>query len=151
MEIIIVGGGKVGVTLVEQLSREGHNITLIDRDGDKLQRIANTFDVMGVAGNGASYSTQMEAGVETADLLVAVTGSDELNLLCCLFAKKAGNCQTIARVCGIHGDRPYPEVSVSHTDRHVCQGKGGAVKIQNLSGISFGSDEDHRYQRKIPL
>ena len=76
MEIIIVGGGKVGVTLVEQLSREGHNITLIDRDGDKLQRIANTFDVMGVAGNGASYSTQMEAGVETADLLVAVTGSD---------------------------------------------------------------------------
>lgn len=98
MKIIIVGGGKVGVTLVEQLSREGHNITLIDMDGDKLQRIANTFDVMGVTGNGASYSTQMEAGVETADLLIAVTGSDELNLLCCLFAKKAGNCQTIARV-----------------------------------------------------
>lgn len=98
MRIIIVGCGKVGTTLVEQLSLEGHSITVIDKDGDKVQRITNSYDVMGVVGNGAGYNTQIEAGIEKADLLIAVTGSDERNLLCCLFARKAGDCQTIARV-----------------------------------------------------
>lgn len=98
MQIIIVGCGKVGSTLTEQLSLEGHNITVIDTDGQKVETNSNLYDVMGVIGNGAIYSTQKEAGIEEADLLIAVTGSDELNLLCCLIAKKAGNCQTIARV-----------------------------------------------------
>lgn len=98
MQIIIVGCGKVGSTLTEQLSLEGHNITVIDVLGDKVETCSNLYDVMGVIGNGAIYSVQKEAGIEKADLMIAVTGSDELNLLCCLIAKKAGNCQTIARV-----------------------------------------------------
>lgn len=98
MQIIIVGCGNVGSTLTEQLSKEGHNITVIDRIAEKVERVANEHDVMGIVGNGASFSVQNEAGIEQADLLIAVTTSDELNLLCCLIAKKAGNCHTIARV-----------------------------------------------------
>ena len=98
LRIIIVGCGKVGRTLVEQLSQEGHNITIIDRDAQKVQSVANLYDVMGIHGNGASYSLLQEAGIENTDLLIAVTESDELNLLCCTLAKQVGNCAAIARV-----------------------------------------------------
>lgn len=98
MKIIIVGCGKVGSSLAEQLYMEGHEITLIDRDADVLSAITNSIDVMGMVGNGAVYKVQMEAGIEETDLLIATTNSDELNMLCCLIAKKAGNCQTIARI-----------------------------------------------------
>ena len=98
MQIIVVGCGNVGTTLVEQLSKEDHNITVIDQNGDNVQYAVNTFDVMGIVGNGASYEIQTDAGVAKADLLIAVTSADEVNLLCCLIAKKAGDCKTIARV-----------------------------------------------------
>lgn len=98
VRIIIVGCGKVGETLAAELSQEGDDITVIDRKEDKVERLCNAYDIMGCTGNGAGYSTQLEAGIKEADLLIAVTGSDELNLLCCLLARKAGNCQTIARV-----------------------------------------------------
>ena len=98
MNIIIVGCGKVGQALAEQLNEEDNNVTVIDSDRKIVDTVANRFDVMGVAGNGATHAVQQEAGIIHADLLIAVTGSDELNLLCCLIAKKAGNCQTIARV-----------------------------------------------------
>ena len=98
MDIIIVGCGKVGRTLVEQLSSAGNDITVVDIRADRVQELSDRFDVAGVCGNGATHSVLMEAGVNDADLLIAVTGSDERNLLCCLIAKKAGNCQTIARV-----------------------------------------------------
>lgn len=98
LKIIIVGCGKVGVTLVEQLSKEGHDITIVDKNAEKIQEIANFFDIMGLAGNGASYSVLMEAGIEEADLIIAVTESDELNLLCCTMAKQVGDCAAIARV-----------------------------------------------------
>ena len=98
MNIIIVGCGKVGYTLVEQLSNEEHNIIVVDKNAEKVQYITDTLDVMGVIGNGVSYQTLQDAGISTADLVIAVTGSDEENLLCCVIAKKAGNCKTIARV-----------------------------------------------------
>ena len=98
LNIIIVGCGKVGITLIEQLTKEGHDITLIDKDTQKIQEISNIYDIMGMAGNGASYSVQMDAGIENADLIIAVTESDELNLLCCTVAKQVGNCAAIARV-----------------------------------------------------
>ncbi len=98
MRIIIVGCGKVGATIAEQLVEEGHDIAVIDMNADAIQSITNKIDVLGVVGNGVSYSVQKEAGIEEADLLIAMTGSDEQNLLCCLFAKKVGNCNTIARV-----------------------------------------------------
>ena len=98
LSIIIVGCGKVGTTLVEQLSREGHDITVIDRNRELGEYISGTYDVMGVVGNGASYSIQMEAGIENTDLIIAVTESDELNLLCCTVGKRVANCAAIARV-----------------------------------------------------
>lgn len=98
MKIVIVGDGKIGSTLAEQLSREGHEITIIDRSGEPLQRTSEDLDILCVEGNGATCATQMEAGVDSADLLIAVTMSDELNLLCCLVAKKIGAKHTIARV-----------------------------------------------------
>ena len=98
MRIIVVGCGNVGLTLTEQLSKEGHNITVIEEQSSVVQTAVNNLDVMGIVGNGASYSIMKDAGIDKADLMIAVTDSDELNLLCCLIAKKAGNCHTIARV-----------------------------------------------------
>lgn len=98
LNIIIVGCGKVGATLTEQLSKEGHDITIIDKNSSAVMALSDLYDVMGIVGNGASYSVQMEAGIEHADLIIAVTGSDELNLLCCTVAKRVGNCSAIARV-----------------------------------------------------
>ena len=98
MKIIVVGCGKVGRTITEQLSKENHDLTVVDKDSNVIHDITNNCDVMGVVGDGVSYSILKEAGVDEADIIIAVTESDELNLLCCLFAKKAGNCSTIARV-----------------------------------------------------
>lgn len=98
LNIIIVGIGKVGGTLVEQLSKEGNDITIIDKNPTAVQAMSGLYDVMGIVGNGASYSVQMEAGIENCDLFIAVTESDELNLLCCTVAKRVSNCSAIARV-----------------------------------------------------
>ena len=99
MNIIIVGCGKVGRKLAERLSCEKDNdITVVDLSNNAVEDLINQYDIMGVIGNGANFDTLMEAGIKNADILIAVTGSDELNLLTCLIAKKTGNCQTIARV-----------------------------------------------------
>lgn len=100
MNIIIVGCGKVGEKLAESLSTEKeHDITVIDTKAVLVNDIVNMYDVMGIVGSCSSVETLQEAGIEDADLLIAVTGSDELNLMTCLFAKKLGkHCQTIARV-----------------------------------------------------
>ena len=82
MKIIIVGCGKVGATIAEQLNSEGHDITIIDQDASAIQAITESIDVMGMTGNGAVYPVQMEAGIQEADLLIATTNSDELNMLC---------------------------------------------------------------------
>ena len=87
MHIIIVGCGKVGRTLAEQLQEEETDLTLIDMDADVINDLTEDIDAMGIVGNGASINTLMEAGVQTADILIAVTASDELNLLCCLIAQ----------------------------------------------------------------
>ena len=78
--------------------KEKRNITIIDKNVAKVQEMSNLYDIMGLVGNGASYSVQMEAGIENADLIIAVTASDELNLLCCTVAKQVGDCAAIARV-----------------------------------------------------
>lgn len=99
MNIIIAGCGKVGTILTAQLSQEEDiDICVIDTDGAIVNRMVSSYDVMGITGNCASYNTLAEAGIEEADLLIAVTESDELNLLCCVVARKAGKCHTIARV-----------------------------------------------------
>lgn len=98
MRIVVVGDGKVGHALVKHLSIEGHNVVIIDSRQNVVDETVNSLDVIGVIGNGASYSIQREAGVEHADLLIAMTSSDELNILCCLVARKIGAGSTIARV-----------------------------------------------------
>ncbi len=98
MNIIIVGDGKVGAALVDYLSKEGHNVVVIDRDPKVIEQMVNSYDVMGICGNGANCEIQLEAGVDSADLFIAATSSDELNILSCLMAKKAGAGHTIARV-----------------------------------------------------
>lgn len=98
MNIIIVGCGKVGYTLVEQLSNENHNLVVIDEKPERVSRITDSLDAMGIVGNGVNHQILLDAGITTADLLIAVTGDDEKNLLCCVIARKTGHCQTIARV-----------------------------------------------------
>lgn len=98
MKIVLVGGGKVGTALARQLSEEGHNVTVVDTNKARVESIGEAYDVMSLQGNGSSITTLSEAGVAEADVFIAVTGSDELNLLCCMFAKKAGHCHAIARV-----------------------------------------------------
>lgn len=98
MKIIIVGCGKVGLTLAEQLTLEKHDVVVIDLNYKKLREVTDSIDVMCIEGNGINSEILQEAGIVDADLLIATTDSDEKNVLCCLVAKKAGNCQTIARV-----------------------------------------------------
>ena len=113
MKIIILGSGKVGRTLAEQLSNEGHNIVMVDIIAKKVQDITEDADIMGVLGNASSINTLLDAGIETADILIAVTGSDELNLLCCLIAKKSANVTPLpgSETCVQQGDRVYQRAS----------------------------------------
>ncbi|MBR1866462.1 MAG: NAD-binding protein, partial [Lachnospiraceae bacterium] len=98
MDIIIVGCGRVGFTLVEQLINENHSIVVVDEDETKIQYFTEELDVMGIVGNGVDYQTLLEAGIEHASLLIAATDVDEQNLLCCVMAKRLEFCKTIACV-----------------------------------------------------
>ena len=98
MRIVIVGDGKVGNTLAEQLSGEGHDIVLIDHASSVLNQSVDALDIIGSTGNGAAWDVQEEAGVGKSDLLIAATSADEVNILCCMVARKLGAPHTIARV-----------------------------------------------------
>lgn len=98
MQIVVAGCGKVGMALVEQLSKEGHDITAIDINADVIKQVSTVYDVQGIVGTSISINVLLEAGIEKSDLFIAATNEDELNLLSCLIAKKAGNVQTIAKI-----------------------------------------------------
>ena len=98
MHIIIVGLGKLGMTMTKQLVKEGHNVSVVDTNNDKLTNAVDAYDVMGVWGNGATVETLEEAGASKAKLIIAATASDEMNILCCLIANRMGTENTIARV-----------------------------------------------------
>ena len=98
MKIIIVGNGKVGYAIANSLAQEDHDIVMVDANTNALRKAESTMDVLCVEGNGASISVLLEAGVRTADLVISVTNQDEINLVCCLIAKKLGAGHTIARV-----------------------------------------------------
>lgn len=100
MTIIIAGGGKVGATLAEHLADEGHSVTIVDVSGDTLDRLGNQLDVMCLKGNCVSRETLLEAGATESDVVIASTGSDEINLLCCHCAHNLGVPHTVARVRG---------------------------------------------------
>lgn len=98
MRIIVVGCGKIGTTILSSLVSEGHDLIAVDDDPKVLETITNVYDVMSVCGNGADCETLQEANVEKAELFVAVTGSDEFNMLSCFIAGKMGAAHTIARI-----------------------------------------------------
>lgn len=98
MKIIIVGCGKVGLTLAEQLTKENHDVTVIDKNYNKLRAVTDSIDVMCIEGNGICKPTLMEAGIDTADILIATMETDEKNVMCTLVAKNLGHCQAIARI-----------------------------------------------------
>lgn len=98
MNIIIIGGGKFGSTLVDCLIKEGHDIALIDTNYRVIENIVGRYDVMGICGNGANIETLREAGIAKANVLIAATSSDEVNVLCALVGKKLGAHHTVARV-----------------------------------------------------
>lgn len=98
MKIVIVGLGKIGRTVLDNLSKEDHTITVIDVDKDKVEDLIEKYDVFGVVGNGACMDIQEEAAAKDADMVIALTNSDELNILACLVAKKLGTPNTVARV-----------------------------------------------------
>ena len=98
MQIVIVGCGNVGGNIARQLSKEGHNLTVVDTNERTVRELSDEIDIMGIVGSGSQLSVLKQAGIDEADLLIAATDSDERNLLCCLIAKKAGTTNTIARV-----------------------------------------------------
>jgi len=98
MKIVVIGGGKVGFNIASQLTNEGHDITVVDRDQRVADEISDSLDCMAICGSGAALDTMRTAGVPDADLLIACTAQDELNMLCCVFAKKLGCRNTVARV-----------------------------------------------------
>ena len=98
MKIVIVGCGKIGFSMVPELLKEGHDITVIDTDGATVEEITNMYDCMGVCGNGVDCTVLESAGANQADLIIAVTASDELNMLCCFLSREMGAKHTIARI-----------------------------------------------------
>ena len=98
MKIIVIGTGKVGTVLTEQLAQEGHQVVAIDHNERKLIALQNSLDVLCLSGNAINRDLLIEAGVEDADLVISATDSDEVNMLCCLLARKLGASHTIARV-----------------------------------------------------
>lgn len=151
MNIIIVGCGKIGVTILSSLTAEGHDVVAVDANAAVIEEIVNVYDVMGVSGNGVDYETLEEAQVSKAELFVAVTGSDELNMLSCFLAKKMGAKQTIARI----RNPEYNDSSLSFVQQQLGLSMSinpellaaqelsnllklpAAVKIETFSGQNF--------------
>lgn len=98
MKIIVTGCGKIGTTLLASFTAEGHDVTALDNDAELLATLTDKYDIMGVCGNAVDCDTLEEAGVRGIDLFIAVTGSDELNMLSCFLAKRLGALHTVARI-----------------------------------------------------
>ena len=98
MRVVIVGSGKIGQFMVHSLVSEGHDVVVVDNDAKVVEEVTNQYDVMAVCGNGVDWETLEEAGVAQAELVAAVTDSDEKNMLSCFMARRLGAKHTIARI-----------------------------------------------------
>ncbi len=151
MNIIVVGCGKIGLVTVSSLVAEGHNVTVIDTDSKIVNDTVNIYDVMGVCGNGADSDALLEAGITETDIFIAVTGSDELNMLSCFFAKKMGAKHTVARIRNTdYNDKSlslikqYLDLSLTVNPERLVANElynilklPSAVRIQTFSGRQF--------------
>ena len=141
MRILVVGDGKVGHTIAESLAKEEHDVVIIDKDDEALQRSEDTLDVMCIRGNGANAKTLMDAGADKADIIIAATASDEVNMLCCLLAKHMGTCYAIARI----RDPEYNESlnllrNEMGIDMAINPERTTAVEISRLLRFPFASN-----------
>ena len=134
MKILIAGSGKVGTTLTRQLSAEGYDLTLIDTNSSVLEQSLERYDVMAVHGNCAAMETLKEAGVEKADLLIAVTNADEMNLLCSMTAHGVNpRLHTIARIRNPeYTDQIYEMRNVFALSLSVNPERQAAMEIEQL-------------------
>ena len=158
MKVIIVGMGRSGTTVAEELCKEGHDVVVIDRDANVVQELVNRFDILGVTGNACSAEILREAGVEKCDILIAVTPRDEYNVLCCIVARALGAKHLVARVRDPEYDKEYeflrenlgigmfvnPEESASHEILRILRFPA-ATKV-----ISFSSGRVEIVEFKIP-
>ena len=152
MKIIIVGDGKVGFTLAEHLSRENHDVTIIDTHDEALQRASDTLDVMCVKGNGASLATLREAEAENADILIAATNLDEINMICCLTAKRLGTKYTIARVRNVEYAVELATLKkVIGIDMIINPENATAVEIARLLRFPSAANLETFYRGRVEL
>lgn len=152
MKILIVGAGKVGTALAEFLSLEDHDITIVDNDERAIQRAGNTLDVMCIKGPGGSPSVLREAGAEEADLLLATTNMDEVNMLCALTAKRMGTRYTVARI----RDVVYTEDLESlrrdlDIDAVINPEYSAALEISRLLRFPAAADVDTFFRGKVEM
>lgn len=152
MKIIIAGGGKVGSTLAEHLSRERHDITLIDTNEEVLRRASNTLDVLCIKGNGASITVLREAAVEDADLVIAATNMDETNMICCLTAKRLGAKYTIARIRNVEytADQAALRLELG-VDAVINPEQATAVEISRLLRFPAAANIDTFFRGRVEL
>ena len=130
LKVVIVGNGKVGFSLAEQLVKEKYDVTIVDMREDSLRRAADALDIMSIRGNGVSAATLADAGAAEADLLVAATNSDEVNMVCCLTAKHVGAKFTIARIRN-------PEYSMGLNDLKKDLGIDMIINPENATAIEI--------------
>ncbi|MBQ2700851.1 MAG: Trk system potassium transporter TrkA [Clostridia bacterium] len=152
MRILVVGDGKVGHALAENLAREDHDVVIVDRAEDVLAHSEDTLDVLCVRGNGANAQTLMEAGVDKADIIIAATASDETNMLCCLVGKRLGAKYAVARI----RDPEYNE-SLNllqrelGIDRAINPEKATAQEISRLLRFPFASNIETFAKGRVEL
>ena len=152
MKIIIVGDGKVGFTLAEHLSRESHDVTIIDTRDEALKRASDALDVMCLKGNGASIATLREAEAEHADILIAATSLDEINMICCLTAKQMGTKYTIARVRNVEYAVDLPTLKkVVGIDMIINPENATAVEIARLLRFPSAANLETFYRGRVEL
>lgn len=151
MDIIITGLGSVGVTLAKELTEEGHSVVVIDRNAPKVEDAVNNFDVKGVVGNGASSDVLYEAGVASADLFIAATNRDEMNILCCIIAKKLGVKKTIARTSqAVYADL-FSDDSELGLDLTVNPQQAAAKEISRMLRFPSAIKVDQFSEGKVEL
>lgn len=152
MNILIVGAGKVGSTLAAYLSREDHNVTIIDQNDTAIHRASDTLDVMCIKGPGAAPSVLREAGVEDADLVLATTNLDEVNMLCALTAKRLGAKFTIARIRDLAYTDDLPALQKDlNIDAVINPEYATALEISRLLRFPAAANVDTFFRGKVEM
>ena len=152
MNIIIVGSGKVGFFLAEQLVKENHDITMIDHNDEALQKAYDTLDIMTIKGNGVSPATLAEAGASAADIVIAATSEDEVNMVCCLTAKQLGAKYTIARIRNPEYNESLLEIKQNlKIDVIINPENAAAVEIARLLRFPSAANIDTFCRGKVEL